>query len=433
MKKGLMLLLIILIMLIGCNDDNKESESSDGGDSAMERFTGSWSGAIEIPGQPLDININFENTEELSGDISIPVQGVQNFPLSTIKVEENNIEFTMEIQGQYITFDGNLESEKINGTFKQNGQSFPFELAKGEAAGNKAGEDGEFIEIKTDHGTLYGELESPEGKGPFPVMIIIPGSGPTDRNGNSPGIQNDSLKLLAEQLAENGVASLRYDKRGAGKNIEAAIPEKEMTFEQMVNDAVLWVEYLVKDEKYSNVGIIGHSQGSLVGMLAAQVSDVSSFVSLAGAGQSIDKVLESQLEKQLPENLLKESKEIIQKLKKGNQAEQVSQELQSVFRPSVQKFLSTWMQYDPAEEIQKLEIPILIVNGDNDLQVPVSEAESLFRAEENSELLIIEKMNHVLKEAPADREGNMQTYTNPDLPLADGLTNGIVEFLKGNN
>ncbi|WP_240510125.1 alpha/beta hydrolase family protein [Virgibacillus profundi] len=430
MKKGLMSILIVFIILTGCNNDNKEDESSKGDDSIMESLTGFWSGAIEIPNQPLDIQVDFENKDELTGELSIPIQGVQNYPLSTIKMEDMNIVFTMEIQGQYITFDGNLEDEKITGTFKQNGQSFPFELAKGEAVVGNDEEDGEFLQIETDHGTLHGELETPDGEGSFTVMIIIPGSGPTDRNGNSPGIQNNSLKLLAEQLAEQGIATVRYDKRGAGKNIQSAIPEQEMTFDQMVNDATSWVELLEKDENYSQVGIIGHSQGSLVGMLAARESNVSSFISLAGAGQPIDKVLENQLSEQLSDELLKESKEILQQLKEGKHVENISQELQSVFRPSVQSFLSSWMQYDPAEEIQKLEVPTLIVNGENDLQVPVSEAKLLHEAKSDAELMLIEKMNHVLKEAPADREGNMQTYSNPDLPLADGLINGIVEFLE---
>ncbi|PAV30731.1 alpha/beta hydrolase [Virgibacillus profundi] len=425
-----MSILIVFIILTGCNNDNKEDESSKGDDSIMESLTGFWSGAIEIPNQPLDIQVDFENKDELTGELSIPIQGVQNYPLSTIKMEDMNIVFTMEIQGQYITFDGNLEDEKITGTFKQNGQSFPFELAKGEAVVGNDEEDGEFLQIETDHGTLHGELETPDGEGSFTVMIIIPGSGPTDRNGNSPGIQNNSLKLLAEQLAEQGIATVRYDKRGAGKNIQSAIPEQEMTFDQMVNDATSWVELLEKDENYSQVGIIGHSQGSLVGMLAARESNVSSFISLAGAGQPIDKVLENQLSEQLSDELLKESKEILQQLKEGKHVENISQELQSVFRPSVQSFLSSWMQYDPAEEIQKLEVPTLIVNGENDLQVPVSEAKLLHEAKSDAELMLIEKMNHVLKEAPADREGNMQTYSNPDLPLADGLINGIVEFLE---
>ncbi|MGP4107648.1 alpha/beta fold hydrolase [Virgibacillus sp. L01] len=102
----------------------------------------------------------------------------------------------------------------------------------------------------------------------------------------------------------------------------------------------------------------------------------------------------------------------------------------SVFRPSVQGFMSSWMQYDPAAEFAKLEIPTLIVNGDNDIQVPVKEAQLLKNANKMSELLVVEKMNHVLKEAPKDSQGNMEAYSNPELPLASGLMDGLVEFLE---
>ena len=110
--------------------------------------------------------------------------------------------------------------------------------------------------------------------------------------------------------------------------------------------------------------------------------------------------------------------------------EDVSQELYSVFRPSVQPFTSSWMQYDPAEEISKLDIPTLIISGDNDLQVPVAEAELLEAAQPEAAFLLIEGMNHILKEAPEDSEGNLQTYSDPDLPLAEGLMDGIIDFLN---
>jgi hypothetical protein len=399
----------------------------------QETLTGEWNGSIEIPNQPLPIIIEFDHEEELTGTISIPVQGLQNYPLSTLKLENNELLFTMEMQGDYITFDGEVDEETISGTFTQHGQSFPFQLQKGDAVVEEE-EEGDFLQVETEHGTLYGELEAPEGDGPFPVVVIIPGSGPTDRDGNSPGLpgKNDSLKLLAEGLADNGIASLRYDKRGAGKNMQALVAEEEMRFDQFVEDAVSWVELLNEDDSYTNVGIIGHSQGSLTGTLAAQESEVDAFVSIAGAGNSIDEVLYNQLSEELNGELLNESEHILEQLKEGNEVENVSQELHSVFRPSVQAFTSSWMQYDPADEIAKLDTPTLIVNGDNDLQVSVEEAELLSEAKPEAELLLIESMNHILKEAPEDREGNLQTYGDADLPLADGLMDGIIAFFAEN-
>ncbi|MBP1968436.1 pimeloyl-ACP methyl ester carboxylesterase [Virgibacillus natechei] len=420
MKKGVILLLLFVVM--GCSDQDPEESSS---------LIGAWSGTIEIPEQPLMIKVEFTNDDELTGTISIPAQSVQDYPLSIVNVEEEEVMFTLEIQGQSITFDGEIEGEStIAGTFMQSGQSFPFELTKEDDEVTEAEEDGTFLEVETDLGPLYGQLETPTSEGEFPIMIIIPGSGPTDRNGNSPGVQNDSLKLLAEQLAKEGVASVRYDKRGAGENEQAVISEEEMTFDQFIEDAVAWVNMLKEDEHFTEVGIIGHSQGSLVGMLAAQESNVDTFVSLAGAGHPIDEVMYDQLSEQLPDDLLNESEEILQQLKEGNQVENVNQELQGAFRPSVQPFLSSWMKYDPAEEMEKLAIPTLIINGGRDIQVPVSEAESLYGTNVDGELVIIENMNHVLKEVPENREENLQSYVDPDLPLAEGLMAELVEFLK---
>ena len=145
---------------------------------------------------------------------------------------------------------------------------------------------------------------------------------------------------------------------------------------------------------------------------------------------SADGVLHEQLETQLSGDLLKEAKGILDNLKSGETVKNISPELQSIFRPSVQPYMMSWMEYDPKQELAKLDSPILIVNGKRDLQVPVSEAESLHDAIPNSELLIMEDMNHVFKEVSADQEDNIATYSNPDIPLAEGLMGSIIDFLK---
>jgi len=420
------LIIIMLALAAGCIDDGSENKEDDAA------VSGKWTGSIDIPNQQLDIIVNLNNDDEWSGTISIPVQGLENYPLSSVTVDGSDVAFFMEIQGQQISFDGALKDDVIEGDFSQYGQSFPFKLTKG---GPVDEDDGNFASVETGEGILYGEVEKPDREGPFPVMLIIPGSGPTDRNGNSNAIkgENNSLKLLAEGLAEYGIASVRYDKRGVGKNLEAAIPENELKFDQFVDDAVAWTELLEQEEAYSKIGIIGHSQGSLVGMPAAQEGHADIFISLAGAGHSIDQVLYEQLEAQLSGDLLQEAENILEKLKQGEAVQDVSQELQSVFRPSVQRFLASWIQYDPGNEMAQLEVPALIVNGGRDFQVPVSEAERLHEAQPNADRLIFDNMNHVLKEAPADEEGNMATYSDPELPLADGLMEGMMDFLKEND
>ncbi|MFJ8065799.1 MarR family transcriptional regulator [Psychrobacillus sp. NPDC096426] len=195
---------MIFLLLAACSKEKEEELEMN----SLEIIEGVWKGFINIPNQPLPIIVEFEADK---GMISIPVQGLNNYPLTNTKLNESDVFFDMNIQGQKLTFDGKVEKEKITGTFTQQGQTFSFELAKGSK--EEEVEEDRLVEVKVEGGTMSGQLEIPEGDGPFPLMVIIAGSGPTDRNGNSialPG-KNNSLKMLAEDLAAEGVATIRYD------------------------------------------------------------------------------------------------------------------------------------------------------------------------------------------------------------------------------
>ncbi len=416
------------LLLTACESADKADREKE----AKADVAGYYEGAIEIPDQPLGIEVTLQKqASELSGTMSIPVQGLLDYPLTTVKQDgEKAITFTTKVQNQYISFEGEMESNQITGTFKQNGQAFPFQLAKAKQTAEK---DEEFLQVETAVGTLSAELVKPKGKGPYPVMVIIPGSGQTDRDGNTIGIagKNNSLKLLAEGLAHQGIATVRYDKRGVGKNSQANINERDMQFDQFVDDAAAFIDKLEADNRFSKIGVIGHSQGSLVGMLAILEKDMDVFISLAGFGSPSDEGIYDQLraQSQLPKELLRESEAILQSLKEGKTVNEVRPELQPLLRTSVQPFLISWMKHDPKAVIANLQIPTFIVQGERDIQVPADEATILHEAAPNSELLLLEKMNHILKDAPKDREENMATYTNSELPLADGLLEGIMDFL----
>ncbi|MGE6609750.1 alpha/beta hydrolase family protein [Peribacillus sp. NPDC076916] len=436
MKRPLAIICFIVsafVLMVGCRTkDTVEVEEKSKEVSSLKAIEGRWEGDIKIPNQPLPIIVHFTKKD---GTISIPVQGLNEFPLTSVKLSNPDLFFNMDIQNQKITFDGKVDKERISGTFVQNGRAFPFELLKKSDQAVEEKETGEIVQADLKNGTIKGLLETPKNEGPFPVMIIIAGSGPTDKDGNSyanPG-KNNSLKMLAESLAEKGIASIRYDKRGIGENMQLAGKEKDLRFEQYIDDAAAWAQFAKKDGRFSKVGIIGHSEGSLIGMAAAKKTETDIFISLAGAGESIDQVLIKQLEEQLTPTLLTESKDILAKLNQGKQVGTVSADLQSVFRPSVQPYMISWIQYNPIELVKELNIPVLIVNGNRDIQVPATNAKALHKEKKDSELLILEKMNHVLKEAPEDRKGNLATYTNPELPLSPGLVNGIIEFLNKND
>ena len=276
--------------------------------------------------------------------------------------------------------------------------------------------------LQTATGELSGTLTVPILKGTFPVALIIAGSGPTDRNGNNAQMKNNSLLLLAHELAAQGIASIRYDKRGIGASKDALVSEENLRFENYAEDAKAWAAQLKADARFNKLIIIGHSEGSLLGLLACEQADV--FVSLAGAGRPIDVILKEQLSTQLKgqKKMLRAVEEGLTKLKKGELLGDAPEELFSLFRPSIQPYLISWMKYDPAVEIWKLKIPIVIIQGSTDLQVKEEDAVILFKAHPlNSRLIIIQNMNHVLKIAPLDRAKNIETYSNPELPLAPEL------------
>jgi pimeloyl-ACP methyl ester carboxylesterase len=286
--------------------------------------------------------------------------------------------------------------------------------------------------LKTSTGEIYGTLAIPNNVKTSPVILIIAGSGPTDRDGNSPimGLQTNAYKMLSEGLAKKGISSVRFDKRGIAKSKLAMTSESDVRFETFINDVVAWIALLKSDNRFSKIYILGHSEGSLIGMIAAEQTNTSGFISIAGAGKSADKILQEQLKTKLPPLLLDESNKILDSLKIGKTVSNVNPSLVSLYRPSVQPYMISWIKYDPAKEIGKLKIPVLIIQGTTDLQVTVDDSKLLSAANTNAKLLIIENMNHTLKESDSDIQKNMATYNNPDLPLKEGLTDDIVNFIN---
>lgn len=284
------------------------------------------------------------------------------------------------------------------------------------------------VTLKINIDQLYGTLTVPDVTKKCPVALIIAGSGPTDRNGNNPMMKNNSLKMLAEALAKNGIASLRYDKRGIGESKASAPTESVLVFENYTEDAKSWINFLKQDKRFSQLIVIGHSEGSLIGMIAG--AKANKFISIAGAGESADKLLKEQISSKSNKQIEDMTFPIIDSLKSGNKVNKVDPLLNSLFRPGIQPYLISWFKYDPQTEIKKLTVPVLIIQGNKDLQVNVADAESLSKASKNAELAIVDKMNHILKIIDGDNKANFESYNNENLPISEELTNKIVSFIK---
>ena len=291
----------------------------------------------------------------------------------------------------------------------------------------------EQVALETPTGTLHGTLERPQSSAPVPVALIIAGSGPTDRDGNSALLKgaNNSLKLLAAGLAAQGIASLRYDKRGvAGSAGVKQQSEADLRFETYIDDAVLWGRKLRADRRFSSLTLIGHSEGSLIGMVAARKVGADAFVSLAGAGRNVRQILLQQVKPQLPPELFKTTEEIMNQLAEGKTVETVPQALYVLFRPSIQPYMISWMRYDPAKELAALSIPVLIAQGTTDIQALAEDASLLAKANPAAKLLLVEGMNHVLKAVPNERDKQVASYGDPSLPVVPGLITEIVATIR---
>jgi len=285
--------------------------------------------------------------------------------------------------------------------------------------------------LTTSTGELKGTLILPtRAKKNLTLIVIQAGSGPTNRYGNNPGgVKANSYKLIAESLAQRDIATLLIDKRGIAESAAAMKSEAALRFDDYANDLAEWIIFIKKDKRIKKVFIAGHSEGSLVGMLAAQKEKVAGYISLEGAGERIDKIITWQYAQQLPK-AAPVVDSLFNRLANDQKLDTIPPYLISIFRPSVQPYMVSWIKHDPCTEINKLKIPILIIQGSTDLQTVTEQGEALKKCAPNATYLLIPGMNHVLKDADIDRTKNFATYANPDLPLSAGLVDAIANFVK---
>lgn len=283
--------------------------------------------------------------------------------------------------------------------------------------------------MQVPDGRLHGSLLLPKSDAPLPVALLIAGSGPTDRDGNNPLGHNDSLKRLAQALAKRGIASLRYDKRGVGQSQAVAPDESQLKVGDYVDDAVAWSRLLQADPRFSALVLIGHSEGGLIASLAEPTVKPAALICLAGSGRPIDTLLREQLQGRLPPPLLAHAHYLIDELNAGRRHQQVPAPLEVLFRSSVQPYLISLFQNDPATAFGNTTAPALIVQGTHDIQVSSRDAQALKLARPEAELALIKGMGHVLRITPQDRAGQMASYNSPELPIAHELTEQISRFL----
>ncbi len=284
--------------------------------------------------------------------------------------------------------------------------------------------------------TLPGTLTMPaKYNGPLPVALIVAGSGPTDRNGNSAGplrAQNNSnlYAILAWQLADAGIASVRYDKRALGENLQK-IDIAQTSIDDFIADVIAGARKLAADRRFSQVVLLGHSEGAeLVLQAANRGAPTAGIVMLSGAGRPIMLVLREQLSKQLPpEEILKWDSASTRYLR-GEDAGDVLPGLKPLLLPANRRFMQSWAKYDPSAEISRAHVPVLIVQGGHDLQISEVDARALQGAQPAAKLVVIPAANHVFRAATEDRMAQARLYTDPTIPIVPELTPAIVDWIK---
>lgn len=405
--------------------------------SFSQNIAGDWQGNLEIKGLKIPLVFHFytDSLGKWNGKLDSPSQNALGLPYSEVTTNSDSLVVGLKVisgfySGKFVTADS------ISGTWQQGQARLPLNISKSFEKFKKIpsipGPNEKEIAISADHGTrLYGTLLSRNNG--QKLAIIIAGSGPTDRDGNNPmGVAANSYKMIAEELDTQNIASFRYDKRGIGKSVADNMNESDLVFDDYIRDAERIYEYMKDSLGFKNIYFIGHSEGSLIGIIASQHTPVKGLISLSGAGRPIDEILTEQLSASPKFSQMKnEVAAILSELKSGKKPDSIPAGLESILRPSIQPYMISWLKYSPAVEIKKLRCRVLIVQGTCDMQVKVEDAENLHKANKKSTLDTIPLMTHTLKNAGAGcMDENNKTYSDPSLPLNKELVNAIVTFIK---
>lgn len=402
-----------------------------------QNIIGNWKGNIDVNGNEIPIVFHFtkNNAGNIDGKWDSPKQNALGLPFSGINTNTDSVH--MEIKMISGSYEGKfIGNDSISGIWEQNGNHIPLnflrssEIVEVERPVSVYPGEKEIAVTSSGGSKLYGTLLSKNTH--QKIAIIVAGSGPTDRDGNSTmATATNEYRMLAHSLDSQNIATFRYDKRGIAKSASPDFKEKDIVFDDFVKDAEKIFDYLHDTLGFKDIYFIGHSEGSLIAMLASQKKKVKGYISVAGAGRPIDVILDEQMQKQpLPDTVKQQIPAIFNQLKEGKEVDNFPETLSLLFRKSIQPYLISWLKYSPETEIKKLKCPILILQGDCDIQVKVVDANNLHNANKKSTLDIIPFMSHTLKNAGKNCFDENKTYTDESMPIDKILVADIVKFMK---
>jgi uncharacterized protein len=277
-------------------------------------------------------------------------------------------------------------------------------------------------------GAIDAVLTVPPGIERPPVALLIAGSGSTDHDGNGPQIRPATLRKLSDQLVARNIATLRYDKRGAGGwKPEFGRPE-DFRFKDYADDAVTLTNYLREGGKFSRVALVGHSEGGLVAILAAQRVGVDRLVLLVTSARRQGDLLKAQLEKKLAPDVFAPIAKAVDAIMAGQIVDPPPPGLS--IPPAMQPGIASAFVEDPIDPLKKIVTPTLIVGGGRDRQVARLDFMALSTASPAAKTLWLPDMNHVLNDVTNDAD-DLAAYTQSDRPLDADLIEAVAAFVQG--
>ena len=280
--------------------------------------------------------------------------------------------------------------------------------------------------------SIRGTVTLPGGGRPAVVALLVAGSGATDRNGNAPPVLRANLHAqLAWRLAQRGIATLRYDKRGVGAS--AAGEDQAMTtLDDFAEDVAAAVASLERDPRFRGVVVVGHSEGGWLAIRAAgRGAPALGVALLATPGRPLIELLRSQLAQQLDSTTMARFDDAMLAYLGGDVVVGLPPALEPLFRPVNRRFMESIASFDAVAELRRLATPVLIVQGDRDVQVAVADAERLAAAAAHGELAMVSGANHLFKHAEqADRVGQLALYADPTIPVVDEVVQVLAEWIN---
>lgn len=439
-------------------------------------ITGQWNGLLEVRGIKLRLVFNVSKTETgYSSTMDSPDQGAKDIPVTTTTFEDPKIKFELKNIGA--EYNGELIGDSITGTFKQGGQEFSMSLSRDLIKKEELirpqeptkpypyySEEVTFKNSKADI-SLSGTLTLPKKKGKYPVVVLISGSGPQNRDEELLG--HKPFLVISDYLTRNGIGVLRYDDRGIAKSSGDFGTATSADFATDVESAVTYLKSRKEVDK-KNIGLIGHSEGGVIApMVAAESDDVSFIVLLAGTGIRGDKLLLMQEEliwrvSGTPEDeivqSLKVNESLFEIIVQSHDREKLKEDLTKMLNEIVEKdstempegttkemyiktqvdqFSSPWMQYfiqyDPAPTLQRVDCPVLAINGEKDLQVPakinLETIENALKKGGNDQVTTkeLENLNHLFQESET---GSPNEYASIEQTFSPKALEVILEWIK---